>query len=83
MYPKLTKENKIAGLELMDLLVLATIYLIVFIFLKNLIINLALLLAAYFFLRLYKRNKPSRYTQTLFRFLILPSRFTQSREVSK
>lgn len=82
MYPKLTKENKIAGLELVDFLLLTVVYLLVFLFSKNLVLNLGLILAAYVFLRLYKRKKPPRYTQTLIRRLILPARYTQSREAA-
>ncbi len=80
MYPLLTKENKVAGLEIMDFLVLAAIFLFVFLFSKNLFINLAFVFAAYCFLRIYKHGKPPRYTQTLIRFLILPGRYTQDVE---
>ena len=80
MYPLLTKENKIAGLEIIDFLLLAAVFLIVFLFSKNLFVNLGLLFAAYFFLRIYKHHKPPRYTQTLIRFLMLPGRYTQAVE---
>lgn len=82
MYPKLTKENKIIGLETADLLLLIVVYLIVFLLSGNLFVNLALIAASYLFLRLYKRKKPPRYTQALMRFLILPRRYTQAREAS-
>lgn len=82
MYPMLTKENKIGGLEPMDLLVLVGVYLIVFLFSKNLWINLCLVAGAYFFLRMYKRKKAPRYTQSLVRFLFIPMNYTQAREMS-
>lgn len=82
MYPTLTKENKVAGLEFVDFLALVVVYLFVFIFSKNLLLNLALVFTAYLCLRLYKRRKPPRYTQALIRFLARPERFTLSREVS-
>ncbi len=77
MYPMLTKENKILGLEPIDLLVLVVVYLAVFLCSKNLLVNFALILASYFFLASYKRKKPPRYTQSLVRFLLLPSRYTE------
>lgn len=80
MYPALTKENKIAGLEFVDFLLLVGVYLVVFIFSKNLILNLALIFTAYLFLRLYKHKKPPRYTQALIKFLILPGKYTTARE---
>jgi hypothetical protein len=80
MYPLIIKENKLIGLEMIDLLILLSIYLVIFILSKYFLVNLALLTAAYSFLRFYKRNKPSRYTQNLVRFLILPTRYTQAWE---
>lgn len=80
MYPMLTKENKITGLEPLDFLLLVGIYLFVFIFSKNLWVNLMLVLSAYCFLRLFKRKKAPRYTQSIIRFLIKPSKYTQARE---
>ncbi len=81
MYPLLTKENKIAGLEIIDFLLLAAVYLVVFLFSKNLFVNLGIVLVAYFFLRVYKHHKPPRYTQTLLRFFMLPGYYTQDREM--
>ncbi len=80
MYPTLTKENKITGLEPMDFLLLVGIYLLVFMFSKILWINLILIFGAYCFLRLFKRKKAPRYTQSFMRFLLKPSRYTQARE---
>ena len=81
MYPLLTKENKIAGLEYVDFLLLVSVYLVVFVFFRNLLLNLFFVFTAYVFLAVYKHKKPPRYTQTLVRFLILPGRYTQDREV--
>ena len=81
-YPMLAKENKILGLEMIDSLILALTYLIVFLLSKNLILNLILLTCAYFALRAYKKNKPPHYTQGLVHRLIRPSRYTETREVS-
>ena len=81
MYPKLTQENKIAGLETIDLLLLIVAYLFVFLLSKNLFLNLALVSGVYFFLLSYKKGKPPRYTQALVRFLIHPGSYTQAREV--
>ena len=80
MYPMLTKENKFLGLELMDLLILLMLYLVIFLCSKNLLINFAILLASYFFLGFYKRKKAPRYTQSLVRFYLTPSRYTEFRE---
>ena len=79
----LAKENKILGLEMIDSLILALVYLIVFLFSKNLALNLILLTAAYAALRAYKKNKPPHYTQGLVRRLVKPSRYTEAREVSE
>jgi hypothetical protein len=77
MYPMLTKENKFLGLELMDLLLLLVVYLAIFLISRNLLVNLSILLGAYLFLASYKRKKAPRYTQSLVRFLLMPSRYTQ------
>jgi hypothetical protein len=83
MYPKLAEENKILGLEFADLLILTVVYLFVFVFFKNLFLNLALVGAAYIGLVLFKRKKPPRYTQALIRFLILPRYYSLTREDQK
>jgi len=80
MYPMLTKENKILGLEPVDLLVLAVVYLVLFLISKNFIVNFALLLASYSFLASYKKKKAPHYTRSFVRFLLLPSRYTQAWE---
>ncbi len=83
MYPRLADENKILGLELADFLILTLVYLVVFLFLKNLFLNLALVSAAYIGLVIYKRKKPPRYTQSLIRFLALPGQYSVTREDQK
>ncbi|MBI4970235.1 MAG: hypothetical protein HZC17_00125 [Candidatus Omnitrophica bacterium] len=83
MYPMLTKENKITGLEPPDFLLLVGVYLFVFLFSKTLWVNLIVVLGAYVFLRLFKRKKAPRYTQSLVRFLVKPSRYTQARELDR
>ncbi len=82
MYPMLTKENKILGLEPIDLLLLLVVYLVVFLCSQNLVVNFAVILASYFFLVSYKRRKPPHYTRSLIRFLLIPSRYTQGLEES-
>lgn len=81
LYPMLARENKILGLEFMDLLILILFYLVLFLVSKNLIINVFLLGIVYLFLRRYKKNKPPRYTETLIRFLVQPQKYTQVREI--
>ena len=82
MYPSLTKENKIAGLEFVDFLALVGVYVIVFIFSKNIFVNIGFVFMAYLFLAFYKHKKPPRYTHSLLRFIIKPARYTQAYEVS-
>ncbi len=81
LYPMLAKENKILGLEFMDLLILILFYLVLFLVSRNLIVNVILLGLVYLFLRRYKKNKPPRYTETLIRFLVQPQKYTQVREI--
>ena len=57
------------GLELMDLLVLAVLFLIVFNASDRLILNLLLLFGSYLALRYFKKGKPSGYTLHLARFI--------------
>jgi len=83
MYPRLAEENKILGLEFADFLILILVYLMVFVFLKNLFVNLAMVGAAYIVLVLYKRKKPPRYTQALIRFLVLPGKYSLTKEDQK
>ena len=79
-YPMLTKENKFLGLEAIDFLALLVAYLVVFLLSKNLFANAAVIGGVYFFLKLYKKNKPPRHTEHLIRFLLLPLRYTQTWE---
>ena len=74
------KENKFFGLEWAELLILLAVYLFVFLFSNQLILNFLLIASFYFSLRLYKKNKPPRYTENLIRRLILPCRYTQDLE---
>jgi len=83
MFPKLTNQNKILGLEMIDLLFLIALFMVVFLMSSELIPNLAVMAAGYCSLRLYKRKKPPRYTQSLIRFLILPERYHVGSEVSE
>jgi len=78
----LTKENKFLGLEAIDLLALLVLYLVVFLLSENLFLNITLLIGAYFFLKLYKKNKPPHYTKNVIRYFMLPHRYTQIWEAS-
>ena len=49
VYRKIHERNKILGLEFPDLLLLVLLYLGVFLFSKNLLLNLLVIGAAYFF----------------------------------
>lgn len=80
-YRGIFQKNKLFGLEFVDLLFLVLIYLIVFIFSKNLILNIAVLGTAYFLLRLYKKGKPDNWTGSLIRFLLTPKTYRPDREV--
>lgn len=79
-YRKLYRKNKILGLEFFDFLVLLVAYLFVFLFSKNLLLNLAILLAIYFILRAYKKAKPPHWMESIVRFLFTPRRFPQKKE---
>ena len=79
-YPMLMKENKFFGLEWIDFLLMLGVYLFVFLLSKILLLNLFLITMSYVALRVYKRNKPPRYTERLIRRLILPFRYTQAFE---
>ena len=80
-YRSIFQKNKLLGLEFPDLLLLVLIYLLVFIFSKNLILNIAVLGAAYLLLRLYKNGKPDHWTGSLIRFLLTPKTYRPHREV--
>ncbi|MFH0984866.1 MAG: hypothetical protein V1882_04955 [Candidatus Omnitrophota bacterium] len=83
VYRKIHERNKILGLEFPDLLLLVLIYLGVFLFSKNLLLNLLVVGIAYFFLRLYKKGKPSHWTASVFRFLFKTRYYGQKREHPK
>ncbi len=82
-YNKIQTRNKIFGLEFFDLLVLVLIYMAVFVFSSNLILNLVIVAAAYFTLRAYKRGKPPHWSVSVIRFLIRAKRFYVKRERQK
>ena len=75
-YTYLDKKEKMMGIEVIDFLILALIYGIVFTCSSNIILNLLIVMIAYLALRLYKRNKPPQYTAMLFRFLFTPKYYT-------
>ena len=68
-YSKIQSKNKIFGLDFFDLLLLLGIYLFVFVFSTHLLVNIAVVLAAYLFLRLYKKGKAPHWTGSVVRFL--------------
>ncbi len=82
-FNKISRKNKIFGLEFFDFLVLIVLYLIVFLFSKNLFANLAIVLGGYFFLRFYKKGKTQHWTASLVRFLITPRRYFPKKETDK
>jgi hypothetical protein len=75
-YTHLYQKEKILGLEIMDFLLLALIYAVVFIFSVNIILNIAVLAAAFFGLKLYKKGKPQQHTMNLIRFVMTPKFYT-------
>lgn len=83
VYRLVQEKNKFLGLEIFDLLVLITVYLITFLLSKNLILNAGIILAAYFFLRIYKKGKPAHWTESLVRYLMNKRRFSNSREMKE
>jgi hypothetical protein len=58
------------GLELIDLLVLAILFVVIFNASDHLIVNLLVMISAYCGLRLFKQDKPAGYTLHLARFLL-------------
>jgi hypothetical protein len=82
-FRKIRTANRIFGLEFFDLLVLLGIFLVVFMFSTRLVLNAALLLGAYFFLRLYKNNKPPHWTGSVAGFLARPKTYPMLRETEK
>ncbi len=75
-HTSLEKREKAFGLEVMDFLLLALVYAVVFIVSTNIFINLAVVATAYALLRIYKKGKPPKYTSMLFRFLFTPKFYT-------
>ncbi|MFA5167596.1 MAG: hypothetical protein WC530_03595 [Candidatus Omnitrophota bacterium] len=82
-FRKIRTANRIFGLEFFDLFLLLTLFLLVFMFSSNLVVNTALLLGAYFFLRLYKNNKPPHWTGSVAGFLVRPKSYSMQRETEK
>ncbi len=80
VYNKLSGKDKIAGLELLDILLLALLYLLVFICSKHLLLNLLVLISAYVFLRTYKKGKPPHFTASILRFFLARPRYVQALE---
>ena len=75
-YTHLDRKEKLCGIEVIDFLLLALVYAVVFIFSTNIIANLGIVGACYIALRLYKKGKPPQYTITLIRFLLTPKFYT-------
>ena len=82
-FRKIRTANRIFGLEFFDLFLLLAIFLLVFMLSANLLVNTALLLSAYFFLRLYKNNKPPHWTGSVAGFLVRPQSYPMQRETEK
>lgn len=81
VYRMIQEKNRFFGLELTDLIILMLVYLFLFLLSKNLILNLSLTGAAYFFLRFYKKGKPPHWTVSVIRFLISKKRYSLAREM--
>jgi len=75
-HTSLEKNEKVFGLEVLDFLVIAVVYAVVFMLSTNIFLNLAIVTAVYFALRLYKKGKPPKYTTMLVRFLFTPRFYT-------
>ncbi|OQA53977.1 MAG: hypothetical protein BWY42_01759 [Candidatus Omnitrophica bacterium ADurb.Bin277] len=82
-FRKIRTANRIFGLEFIDLFLLLAVFLLVFMFSANLVVNTAILLGAYFFLRLYKNNKPPHWTGSVAGFLVRPQSYPMRRETEK
>lgn len=82
-FRKMRTRNRILGLEIFDLLLLLLVFLFVFMFSANLIVNIALVLGAYFFLRLYKKGKPAHWTGSVAGYLLRPKSHPMGRETEK
>ena len=82
-YNKIQTKNKIIGLEFFDLLILLLIYLIVFVFSSNLIVNLLIVAGAYMALRIYKRGRAPHWSGSVIRFLVRRRNYLLKRERKK
>jgi hypothetical protein len=82
-FPKIYESNRMFGLEFLDLLIFAFVYLLVFFISKNLFLNFAVLLSSYLTLRIYKLGKPPHWTGSVIRFLLSPRRFQSGSERRK
>lgn len=82
-FRKIKTANKIFGLEFFDLFLLLMVFLFVFMISTNLIVNCALVAGAYFFLRLYKTNKPPHWTGSIAGFLARPKSYPALRETER
>jgi len=80
-FRKIRAGNRILGLEIFDLLLLLVIFLFVFMFSTNLIVNLAIVIGTYFFLRIYKKGKTSHWTNSIIGFLARPRTYSIRREM--
>lgn len=82
-FRKLRTANRIFGLEFFDLFLLLCVFLIIFMFSVNLILNAAIVIGTYFFLRLYKKNKTPHWTGSLLGYLTRPKTYPALRETEK
>lgn len=82
-YRKIQEKNRILGLEFFDLFLVVIVYLVVFMFSKNLFLNLGCVFCAYCFLRIYKKGKPPHWTSSLIRFVFTPRSYQMNREMVK
>jgi len=82
-FRKIKTANRIFGLEFFDLFLLLVVFLLVFTASANLIVNSALVIGAYFFLRLYKTGKPPHWTGSIAGFLARPKSYPALRETEK
>ncbi len=75
-YTHLYKKEKILGLEIVDFLILAVVYAVVFLISTNIFINVLVVGASFLGLKLFKRGKPHQYTMNLVRFIMTPKFYT-------
>lgn len=75
-HTSLEKNEKVFGLEVLDFLIIAVVYALVFMLSTNIFLNLAAVTAVYCLLRIYKKGKPPKYTTMLVRFLLTPKFYT-------